>query len=179
MSRKIQNNAQIPKKILTHQQNNTFSNRNNSLRSLPNNSKRPETQNSIRTEINALKQGQNKIVQGQNKIVQGQNKIVQGQAKIVAELRNMSTSINNLSTQIAKLAQEIHNGKNSKKGSLNQSFTSDFSKYSSRTAIYIRRNEKKNSDKKEGGAERKEISKPKIDKITSFRHYTKVNRKTK
>ena len=136
---------QMPRKILIHQ-NNVFSNRTH-------NSERPETQNSIRTEINALKQGQNKIVDGQNKIVQGQAKIVQGQAMIVTELRNMSTSINNLSIQIGKLAQEVHNGKNSKKSSLNQSFTSDFSKYSSRTAIYIRRNEKKNSDKKEGGAE--------------------------
>ena len=161
---------QMPRKILIHQ-NNVFSNRTH-------NSERPETQNSIRTEINALKQSQNKIVDGQNKIVQGQAKIVQGQGMIVTELRNMSTSINNLSIQIGKLAQEVHNGKNSKKSSLNQSFTSDFSKYSSRTAIYIRRNEKKNSDKKEGGAERKEMPNPKIG-ITNFRYYTKVNRKTK
>ena len=130
---------QVPSKILIHQQNNTFSNRNNSIRLSPHNSERPETQNSIRREINAIKQGQAKIVEGQAKIVQT---IVQGQATIVTELRKMSISIDNLSQQIGRLAQINNNGNNSKKSSLNQSF-SDFSKHSSGTAIYVRRNEAK------------------------------------
>ena len=57
---------------------------------------------------------------------------------------------------------------------LNQSF-SDFSKHSSGTAIYVRRNEAKNTDKKEDS----KIPKPKVNQITDFRHYSKVNRKTK
>ena len=169
---------QVPGKILIHQQNNSFSNRNNSIRLSPQNSERPGTQNSIRRDINTIKQVQEKLVQGQEKLVQGQAKIVQGQAKIVTELRKLSISIDNLSLQIGRLAQINNNGNNSKKSSLNQSFYSDISKHSGGTAIYIRRNEAKNTNKKEDNTKQeKEMPKPKVNQITDFKYYSKVSRK--
>ena len=162
---------QVPGKILIHQQNNSFSNRNNSIRLSPQNSERPGTQNSIRRDINTIKQVQEKLVQGQAKIVQGQ-------AKIVTELRKLSISIDNLSLQIGRLAQINNNGNNSKKSSLNQSFYSDISKHSGGTAIYIRRNEAKNTNKKEDNTKQeKEMPKPKVNQITDFKYYSKVSRK--
>ena len=143
-------------KILIHRQNNTFSNRNDSIRLSSYNSERPGTQNSIRTEINSLKQGQEKII---------------------SELSKMTISIDNLARQIGKLAQKNNNGNNSKKSSLNQSLNSDFSKNSSGTAIYVRRNEAKNNNTKEDNTE--QIPNPKVSQITNFKYYSKVSRKTK
>ena len=164
---------QVQRKILIHRQNNTFSNRNDSIRLSSHNSERPGTEDSIRREINCLKLGQERLVQGQESIVQGQ-------ANIVSVLNNIKISIDNLALQIGKLAQINKNGNNSKKNSLNQSLYSDFSKHSSGTAIYVRRNEAKNTNEKEDNTEQeKEIPKPKVNQITDFRHYSKVNRKTK
>ena len=178
---------QVQRKILIHRQNNTFSNRNDSIRLSSHNSERPGTEDSIRREINCLKlgqerilQGQERIVQGQERLVQGQQSIVQGQVNIVSVLNNIKISIDNLALQIGKLAQINKNGNNSKKNSLNQSLYSDFSKHSSGTAIYVKRNEAKNTNEKEDNTEQeKEIPKPKVNQITDFRHYSKVNRKTK
>ena len=157
---------QVQRKILIHRQNNTFSNRNDSIRLSSHNSERPGTEDSIRREINCLKLGQERIVQGQ--------------VNIVSVLNNIKISIDNLALQIGKLAQINKNGNNSKKNSLNQSLYSDFSKHSSGTAIYVRRNEAKNTNEKEDNTEQeKEIPKPKVNQITDFRHYSKVNRKTK
>ena len=164
---------QVQRKILIHRQNNTFSNRNDSIRLSSHNSERPGTEDSIRREINCLKLGQERIVQGQERLVQGQ-------VNIVSVLNNIKISIDNLALQIGKLAQINKNGNNSKKNSLNQSLYSDFSKHSSGTAIYVRRNEAKNTNEKEDNTEQeKEIPKPKFNQITDFRHYSKVNRKTK
>ena len=127
---------QVQRKILIHRQNNTFSNRNDSIRLSSHNSERPGTEDSIRREINCLKLGQERLVQGQESLVQGQ-------ANIVSVLNNIKISIDNLALQIGKLAQINKNGNNSKKNSLNQSLYSDFSKHSSGTAIYVRRNEAK------------------------------------
>ena len=134
---------QVQRKILIHRQNNTFSNRNDSIRLSSHNSERPGTEDSIRREINCLKLGQERIVQGQERIVQGQERLEQGQVNIVSVLNNIKISIDNLALQIGKLAQINKNGNNSKKNSLNQSLYSDFSKHSSGTAIYVRRNEAK------------------------------------
>ena len=164
---------QVQRKILIHGQNNTFSNRNDSIRLSSHNSERPGTEDSIRREINCLKLGQERIVQGQERLVQGQ-------VNIVSVLNNIKISIDNLALQIGKLAQINKNGNNSKKNSLNQSLNSDFSKHSSGTAIYVKRNEAKNTNEKEDNTEQeKEIPKPKVNQITDFRHYSKVNRKTK
>ena len=164
---------QVQRKILIHRQNNTFSNRNDSIRLSSHNSERPGTEDSIRREINCLKLGQERIVQGQERLVQGQ-------VNIVSVLNNIKISIDNLALQIGKLAQINKNGNNSKKNSLNQSLYSDFSKHSSGTAIYVKRNEAKNTNEKEDNTEQeKEIPKPKVNQITDFRHYSKVNRKTK
>ena len=164
---------QVQRKILIHRQNNTFSNRNDSIRLSSHNSERPGTEDSIRREINCLKLGQERLVQGQESIVQGQ-------VNIVSVLNNIKISIDNLALQIGKLAQINKNGNNSKKNSLNQSLYSDFSKHSSGTAIYVKRNEAKNTNEKEDNTEQeKEIPKPKVNQITDFRPYSKVNRKTK
>ena len=164
---------QVQRKILIHRQNNTFSNRNDSIRLSSHNSERPGTEDSIRREINCLKLGQERLVQGQESLVQGQ-------ANIVSVLNNIKISIDNLALQIGKLAQINKNGNNSKKNSLNQSLYSDFSKHSSGTAIYVKRNEAKNTNEKEDNTEQeKEIPKKKVNQITDFRHYSKVNRKTK
>ena len=155
---------QVQRKILIHRQNNTFSNRNDSIRLSSHNSERPGTEDSIRREINCLKLGQERIVQGQERLVQGQ-------VNIVSVLNNIKISIDNLALQIGKLAQINKNGNNSKKNSLNQSLNSDFSKHSSGTAIYVRRNEAKNTNEKEDNTEQeKEIPKPKVNQITDFRH---------
>ena len=155
---------QVQRKILIHRQNNTFSNRNDSIRLSSHNSERPGTEDSIRREINCLKLGQERIVQGQERLVQGQ-------VNIVSVLNNIKISIDNLALQIGKLAQINKNGNNSKKNSLNQSLYSDFSKHSSGTAIYARRNEAKNTNEKEDNTEQeKEIPKPKVNQITDFRH---------
>ena len=132
---------QVQRKILIHRQNNTFSNRNDSIRLSSHNSERPGTEDSIRREINCLKLGQERLVQGQESLVQGQ-------ANIVSVLNNIKISIDNLALQIGKLAQINKNGNNSKKNSLNQSLYSDFSKHSSGTAIYVKRNEAKNTNEK-------------------------------
>ena len=144
---------QVQRKILIHRQNNTFSNRNDSIRLSSHNSERPGTEDSIRREINCLKLGQERIVQGQERIVQGQERLEQGQVNIVSVLNNIKISIDNLALQIGKLAQINNNGNNSKKNSLNQSLYSDFSKHSSGTAIYVRRNEAKNTNEKEDNTE--------------------------
>ena len=60
---------QVQRKILIPRQNNIFSNRNNSIRLSSQNSERPGTQNITKSDIDALKQGQEKIVQGQEMIV--------------------------------------------------------------------------------------------------------------
>ena len=164
---------QVQRKILIHRQNNTFSNRNDSIRLSSHISERPGTEDSIRREINCLKLGQERIVQGQERLEQGQ-------VNIVSVLNNIKISIDNLALQIGKLAQINKNGNNSKKNSLNQSLYSDFSKHSSGTAIYVKRNEAKNTNEKEDNTEQeKEIPKPKVNQITDFRHNSKVNRKTK
>ena len=137
---------QVQRKILIHRQNNTFSNRNDSIRLSSHNSERPGTEDSIRREINCLKLGQERIVQGQERLEQGQ-------VNIVSVLNNIKISIDNLALQIGKLAQINNNGNNSKKNSLNQSLYSDFSKHSSGTAIYVRRNEAKNTNEKEDNTE--------------------------
>ena len=158
---------QVQRKILIHRQNNTFSNRNDSIRFSSHNSERPGTEDSIRREINCLKLCQERIVQGQERLVQGQ-------VNIVSVLNNIKISIDNLALQIGKLAQINKNGNNSKKNSLNQSLYSDFSKHSSGTAIYVKRNEAKNTNEKEDNTEQeKEIPKPKVNQITDFRHYSK------
>ena len=98
--------------------------------------------------------------------------IVQGQATIVTELRKMSISIDNLSQQIGRLAQINNNGNNSKKSSLNQS-VSDFSKHSGGTAIYVRRNEAKNTDKKEDNTYKKRYLNQKLIKLLTLGIITK------
>ena len=171
---------QEQRKILIYLQNNTFSNRNNSIRLSSHNSEKPGTQNLIRRDINDLKQVHEELVQVQEKLVQSQEKIVQGQDMIITELRKMRFSIDNLAREVGRLAQINNKRNNSKKNSLNQNLNSDFSKHSSGPAIYGRRNKAKNNNKKEDNTEQvKEIPKPKVNQITNFKYYCKVSRKTK
>ena len=159
---------QEQRKILIYLQNNTFFNRNNFIRLSSHNSEKPGTQNLIRRDINDLKQVQEKLVQSQEKIVQGQD-------MIITELRKMRFSIDNLAREVGRLAQINNKRNNSKKNSLNQNLNSDFSKHSSGPAIYGRRNKAKNNNKKEDNTEQvKEIPKPKVNQITTFKYF-KIN----
>ena len=106
-------------------------------------------------------EGQEKLKKGQEKLKKGQEKLVKAQEKIDREFSKMSISIDNLARKIGDLIQKINsNGNISKKSSLSQSLSSDYSKNANGTAIYIRRDTKADNSK-----QRKEIP---LRKVFSF-----------
>ena len=154
------------RKIPVPPQYSTFSDRSNSLRIPSKNSDRPGAQNITIRGINELKQGQKKLVESQEKLVEGQE-------KIVSELSKMSISIDNLARKIGDLVQKINsNGNISKKSSLSQSLSSDYSKNTSGTAIYIRRDKIADNSK-----QRKEIPLRKaFTFVQNYDNYSKVKK---
>ena len=124
------------------QQNNKYPYRSDSLRTLYKNLERPEALNVKISDISDLKKGQDKLMEGQEEIIKGQE-------KIVSELSKLTTSVDNLTKTIGALVEKYNgNGNNSKKDSLNQGLTSDYSKKSSGTAYYRRRDLDKKKLKK-------------------------------
>ena len=110
---------QEQRKIPVTRENYPNINRSSSLRLSTQNSERPGIQNIANSDINELKQGQKKII---------------------SQLSKLTNSIDKLIQKICDLIDKNnHNGNNSRKGSLTQSLNSNFSKNTSGTAFYKRR----------------------------------------
>ena len=155
-------------KIPVPQQYKTFPNTSKPLRLASQNSERPRILNIANSDISELKQCQKKLIEGQN--------------KVVSELSKLSKSIDNLANKIGTLIEKNNgNGHDFKKDSLNQSLSSNYSKSSSGTVYYRRRDLDKTIDKKEERSEQnKEKTERKIVQIVqNCDKYVKIKKNNK
>ena len=149
-------------KIPKAQQNNIYPVRSNSLRPATQDLKKPGTVIVEKSDI--------------EKLIKGQDQLIQGQKDLASIISTLTESINNLTQKISDLVEKNNgSGKSSKKGALNQSFLSNYSKNSSGTAYYKRRDlDKKNDKKEESSIQNK--AKPENKTIQVVKNYDNYNK---
>ena len=144
-------------KIPVPHQTNIQLNRINSSSPSSQNSKRPRTLIVASTDIDEIK-----------------DEIKEGRKNIISEISKLTISIDNLAKNIGALVEKNSSGNNSKKDSLNQSLSSNWSKNSSSTAFYRRRDiDKKNGEKEESSMQNKGKTGSKFKVVVNYDNYIK------